>query len=405
MLHIIGFNHKTAPLTVREQWARLQAQQSELSAPWVTLNTCNRTEFITTGDTVAALRDWLQQQAAANVEEYGYHYQNNEALRHLLHVACGLDSMVLGEPQILGQIKTAYAQAADAGQLGMYLGHVFPFVFGVAKKVRATTGISAHSLSIASTAVQLAQTIFSDIQQARVLLIGGGETVQRVAQHLHSLSVPALCFANRTEAKSHAMAQKWNGDVLPFADIAAELFHYDMVITATASAEPILSKTLLEHASKLRRHKPMFIVDLAMPRDVAPEAGELPDIYLYNLDDLQSVVQTHWQQRQRSAEWAMEMIEAEIEHFVEWQNSLQSVPTICAYRQQMEQLRDEQVVKAHKALQRGEEPEKVIERLAHDLTNKWMHAPTVEMRRAGAHGQIKFLEWARQLLQLGSTKS
>jgi glutamyl-tRNA reductase len=404
LLHIIGFNHKSAPIAIRErlaeqdmlEWAKLQgtAAINEM----VTLSTCNRTEFITVGEHAEQIKQWLANHTAANLEQYSYHYEDAAAIEHLLSVACGLDSLVLGEPQILGQIKGAFAKAAADGSIGHYLGHLFPFVFSVAKKVRSSTGICANSVSIAYTAVSLAKTIFTNLQNNSVLLIGAGETINLVAQHLYDIPVAKIFIANRTIEKGEALAHKLNGTAIRIGDIPDTLDKVDMVITSTASQLPIIGKGLLEAAIKKRKHKPIFIVDLAVPRDVEAQAGDLEDVYLYNIDDLQSVVQENLRHRELAAAQAKELITGEIKHFLDWQNSLKSVPTICAYRQKMESVRDQEIEKAKRTLQQGKSIDDVLERLGRDLTNKLMHAPTVEMRKAGYEGRFKLLDWAKQLL-------
>ncbi len=375
-------------------------QQTDLLQELVTLSTCNRTEVITIADNAAKLDHWLTQPQAANWQQYAYQLRDREALRHIVRVACGLDSMVLGEPQILGQMKGAFASAAAAGNVGNYLGHLFPFVFSVAKKIRSITGISANSVSVAYTAVNLAKSIFTDLQQATVLLVGAGETIHLVAQHLYDIPVKKMIVANRTLENSVTLASKFAAETICISDIPQVLAQTDIVITSTASPLPILHKHLFEKVIKMRKHKPMFVVDLAVPRDVQVRVGELDDVYLYNIDDLQRVVQENLRHRERAAQQAEGIIEAEIEHFLHWQDSLKSVPTICAYRQKMEQIRDLEIEKAQKAIKQGKAADRVIQRLGEDLTQKFMHAPTVEMRKAGYDGRFNLLEWAKQLLQV-----
>ena len=375
-------------------------QQTDQLHELVTLSTCNRTEVITIADNADKLDHWLAQPRAANWQQYAYQLQDREALRHIVRVACGLDSMVLGEPQILGQMKGAFANAAAAGNIGNYLGHLFPFVFSVAKKIRSTTGISANSVSVAYTAVSLAKSIFADLQQATVLLVGAGETIHLVAQHLYDIPVKKMLIANRTIEKSTTLAAKFGAEAIRIGYIPRVLAQADIVISSTASQLPLLGKGLFEDVIKVRKHKPMFVVDLAVPRDVEAAVGELDDVYLYNIDDLQRVVQENLQHRERAAKQAEGIIEAEIEHFLHWQDSLKSVPAICAYRQKMEQLRDREIEKAHKAIKQGKDVNSVIQRLGEDLTQKFMHAPTVEMRKAGYDGRFNLLEWAKQLLHV-----
>ncbi len=404
MLQIIGVNYKSAPLAIRESLACIDAQLPESLSTVVCLHTCNRSEFITLTEHLPALDAWLAERVGKAILPYLYEYADTAALVHLLQVATGLDSMVLGEPQILGQLKQAYRQATERVALGRYLGYLFPFVFSVAKKVRTQTGISTNSVSVAYTAVSLAKNIFSDLQEAKVLLIGAGETIKLVAQHLAAIPVKQIIIANRTLEKSVQLADRVGGQSIRIADIPEYLGLADMVFSSTASQLPLLGKGLLERAVKQRKHKPMFMVDLAMPRDIEPEVGELEDIYLYNLDDLQKVVQDNLQHRERAAEQANAIIQLELEQFTCWQNSLQAVPLIRTYRESMEGLRDKQVAKAYKALQKGQAPESVVQRLARDLTNKMMHAPTVEMHKAAYQGRFQWLAWVKQLLQLPNEK-
>jgi glutamyl-tRNA reductase len=404
VLQIIGVNYKSAPLAIRESLACIDAQLPESLSTVVCLHTCNRSEFITLTEHLPALDAWLAERVGKAILPYLYEYADTAALVHLLQVATGLDSMVLGEPQILGQLKQAYRQATERVALGRYLGYLFPFVFSVAKKVRTQTGISTNSVSVAYTAVSLAKNIFSDLQEAKVLLIGAGETIKLVAQHLAAIPVKQIIIANRTLEKSVQLADRVGGQSIRIADIPEYLGLADMVFSSTASQLPLLGKGLLERAVKQRKHKPMFMVDLAMPRDIEPEVGELEDIYLYNLDDLQKVVQDNLQHRERAAEQANAIIQLELEQFTCWQNSLQAVPLIRTYRESMEGLRDKQVAKAYKALQKGQAPESVVQRLARDLTNKMMHAPTVEMHKAAYQGRFQWLAWVKQLLQLPNEK-
>jgi glutamyl-tRNA reductase len=400
LLEIWGLNYKSAPIEIREKFIVDDVSPIENAKELVALSTCNRSELITLSESSETVKAWMTKRIPGDIEKYTYHYSDKAAVAHLLRVASGLDSMVLGEPQILGQMKGAYARALAQGQIGPQLGHLFPFVFSVAKKIRSQTGISANSLSVAYTAVSLAKSIFTDLRKATVLLIGAGETIQLVAQHLYDIPVQNIIVANRTVEKSKTLADKISAKAIRIAEIPEVLPEADIVISSTASQLPLIGKGLLERVVKQRKHKPIFMVDLAMPRDIEPEAGQLDDVYLYNLDDLQKVVQENLANRERAAEQAEGIIEIEVNHFLRWQASLESVPTICAYREKMQQLRDSEVEKALKSLQQGKTAEDVVQRLGRDLTNKLMHAPTVEMRRASYEGQSTFLEWVKELFQL-----
>jgi glutamyl-tRNA reductase len=403
MLIILGVNHTTAPLTIRERFASVSIADLQLPGgvrELVIIATCNRTEWIAMVNNENDLQSWLQELYSDDWQKYSYCYLADQAVLHVLRVACGLDSMILGEPQILGQMKAAFTTAAKRGLIGNYLGHLFPFVFSVAKKVRSATQIGANSVSIAYTAVNLAKSIFADLKQATVLLIGAGETIRLVAQHLHDIPVKTLMIANRTLEKSEPLAQQYQAMVLRIGDIPSMLAQADIVISSTASQLPLLGKGLLERVCKQRKHKPIFMVDLAMPRDIEPEVGDLPDVYLYNVDDLQKVVQENLQHRQRAAEQAEAMLVKELARFLKWHTALEVVPTILRYREKIEQLQTEQVAKALHDIRRGKDIEAVIHRLAHNLTQKLMHAPTVELRRFAFNGDTDALQWAKQLLQI-----
>jgi glutamyl-tRNA reductase len=400
LLHLFGLNHKSAPIAVRENIVVDDIERIDVLDEIVTLSTCNRTELIAVTSDSGQVKEWLKSHNAANWEQYSYQYQNQEAIAHLLRVACGLDSMVLGEAQILGQLKGAYAAANENGKIGKYLGHLFPFVFSVAKKIRTETGISANSVSVAYNAVHLAKSIFSDLQEATVLLVGAGDTIHLVTQYLYDIPVKNIVIANRSLKHSQALAEQVGARAICIDDIPVVLPQADIIITATASPQPILEKALIESALKERRHKPMYMVDLAVPRDIDPAVGELDDVYLYNIDDIESVVETNLAHREKEAAKAEVIIQREVQKFFEWQNSLKSVPTICAYREKMQQFRDTEVLKAQKAYDAGKPVSDVLEQLANGLTNKLMHAPTVEMRKATKDGNSKVLEWAKQLFQL-----
>jgi glutamyl-tRNA reductase len=407
MLIIIGVNHTSAPLTIRENLAsatqlKLQPKLAYASGidELLIITTCNRTEWIARATNEESLHSWLQQTYQIDWQKYSYQYVGSAAILHLLKLACGLDSMILGEPQILGQMKIAFTQAAQQGLVGHYLGHLFPFVFSAAKKVRSATQIGANSVSIAYTAVNLAKSIFADLKQATVLLVGAGETIRLVAQHLYEVPVKKIFIANRTLEKSERLAQCYQATALRIGDIPQMLAQADIVISSTASQLPLLGKGLLERVCKQRKHKPMFMVDLAIPRDIEREVGDLSDVYLYNIDDLQKVVQENLQHRRRAAAQAECMLEQELTQFLKWQNSLQVVPTILHYRNKVAQLQTEQVTKALHDIKQGKNVEAVIRRLAHNLTQKLMHAPTVELRRYALNGQTDAVQLAKQLLNI-----
>ncbi len=410
----LGVNHQTAAIALREQlslnvekivkelYNLLQKSCSEC----VIISTCNRLEVYAITESIDALTDWLAEYSQLTIEQiepFLYIYTDKAVIQHLLSVACGVDSMVLGEPQILGQLKQAFALASEAEAIGAQLGHLFPFVFNVAKKIRTDTAIGANPISIAYMAVTLAKQIFADLQEITVLLIGAGEIIQLAAQHLYDQPIAKMIVANRTIERAEQLAEKVGGQAIRIGDIPDHLAAVDMIISSTASQLPILGKGLVERAIKQRKRKPLLIVDMAVPRDVESEVTELPDVYLYNIDDLQTIVDANLHDRQLAAKQAAAIIATETEHFQHWQNSLDSIPAICAYRQKVELIRDQQLEKAQAALRNGENAEQIIKQLARELTNKLMHGPSVQMRRVSYEGRSDLLEWAKRLLGINET--
>tara|TARA_R110000868_G_scaffold380784_1_gene646938 strand:+ start:109004 stop:110257 length:1254 start_codon:yes stop_codon:yes gene_type:complete len=408
----IGLNHKTASIAMREQIAvadvnvipvlqDIVAQMGVQEA--VIVSTCNRMEIYVIAEEAARVTDWLCQYFAVAAEElapFVYEHFDNAAVKHLIQVACGLDSMVLGEPQILGQLKFSFAKAGEAQSIGKQLGHLFPFVFSSAKKIRTDTAIGVNPVSVAYAAVHLAKHIFADFDKAKVMLIGAGDTISLVAQHFDDMGVKELLIANRTLERAQTLAQRFDAKGIMIGDIPDFLADIDVVVSSTASQLPILGKGLVERVMKQRKHKPIFMVDLAVPRDIEPEVGQLADIYLYNVDDLNNIVEENLHDRQLAAQQAETIIEDEVQHFHQWQSSLEAVPAICAFRQQAEQLRNDAVAEAMQELQRGKSVEEVLQILARNLTNKLMHAPSVQMRKASYEGRNDLLEWAKKLLGL-----
>ncbi len=386
MLKLLGFNYKTAPTHVREQIALLEKtafydMADELGlAEFVVLSTCNRIEFVTITTDLTPLKQWLDTNLSIESNEYYYDYETNDAIKHLLRVACGLDSMVLGEPQILGQMKQAFTQAGQSQRIRKNLGHLFPFIFSVAKKVRFHTEIGVNSISVASTAVELVKKKFDDLSAVKILLIGAGDTIQLVGKHLHSAQAGQLLIANRTLEKGQALASTLNASAIRIGDIPDTLPEIDIVIASTASQLPIIGKGLMERVMKHRQHHPLLMIDLAMPRDIEPEVASIENIELHNIDDLQTVIQKNLKHRESAAEIAEKMITDAVVEFEQWQHSLKSVPVICTYRQTMETIRDIELEKALKNLTNGKNAEQIIQRLAHDLTQKLIHSPTIELR-------------------------
>lgn len=412
-----GINHNTASLEVRERVAfapeqmrdaLIQASHCPELEEVAILSTCNRTEiYVQLAGTVEPspeqVRSWLTQYHQLEngaLDNCHYWYRDGEAVGHMMKVASGLDSLVLGEPQILGQMKSAYSVACDAGTVGRSLHSAFHQVFGIAKRVRTETAIGENPVSVAYAAVSLAQQIFSDLKRDTALLIGAGETIELVAQHLTQHGIGKLIVANRTLERASLLAEKYNAEAILLADIPEHLHRADIVITSTASQLPLLGKGAVESALKKRRRKPMFMVDIAVPRDIEPEVGELDDVYLYSVDDLREVIDEGLRSRQQAAEKAETIVADGVEQFLRERRALDSVSTIRAYRQKAEELRDQELNKALRALESGTPAEQVLNQLARGLTNKLLHAPTTRLKKAGATGDIHLLDFTHELFDL-----
>lgn len=407
-----GINHKTAPLAIREQ---LFFMPDEMPGPLLELiqqvpvrevailSTCNRTELYCEADAINEVLHWLKlrhKNAAFELEPYLYVHHEEEAVRHIIRVASGLDSMVVGEPQILGQLKSAVSLASQAGTLGARLHRLFQYVFSVTKQVRTDTAIGSSPVSIVYAAICLAKRIFTDLSSTSVMLIGAGETIELAAKHLRDNKVKQLFIANRTRDKAEAVANKFGGISLDMTAIPDYLAKADIIISATASPLPILGKGAIERAIKLRKHRPMFIVDIAVPRDVEPEVSKLSDVYLYTVDDLHAVIQENLDERCDAAQKAEAMIDIQVTHYMKYLRSLDAVATIRAYRKKVAKIRDDELAKALALLERGESAAELLATMARTLANKLMHTPCVELRRAAYEGQPEILTSAQQLLDL-----
>ncbi|ORU91912.1 MAG: glutamyl-tRNA reductase [Cycloclasticus sp. symbiont of Bathymodiolus heckerae] len=414
MLLTLGLNHNTAPIEIREKLVFSPEHLShslqsltELSSveEAAILSTCNRTEIycdIASHQTEEIIA-WLADQHQLNeksIREYLYSHTDHASIKHMSRVACGLDSMVLGEPQILGQMKTAYQHANDAGTLGKYLGRLFQHTFQVAKKVRTDTAIGSSPVSIAFAGVKLAQQIFGDLENQTALLIGAGETIELSAQHLKEQGIGQLIVANRTLEKAHAIASQGNGYAIEIKDIPEHLAHADIIVSSTASQLPILGKGSVETAILKRKHKPMFMMDLAVPHDIEKEVGTLSDVYLYCVDDLKNIVDDGLQSRREAAEQAEDIIDIQVSHFQTWIRAQSASETIYQLRQQADKTRADLLQKALLSLTNGQSPEQVLERLANDLTNKILHAPSSSLKQAASEGDQALLIAAQQLFNL-----
>ena len=396
----IGLNHQTAPVELRERVAfadhSLPAALAALRGletvrEVVLLSTCNRTElYAVAEDDGRALDAWLADHPGdARHEDLGaylYRHEDADAVRHLFRVATGLDSLVLGEPQILGQVKQAWAAARSAGTLGGQLDRLFQQAFVAAKRARTDTRIGVNPVSVASTAVRLAQASFSRLEDAVVLLVGAGETIELVARHLSQSKVKRLLVANRTLAHAQDLASRHAGVALPLEQLQQHLAEADIIFSATASREPVISRAQVAAALAQRRHRPMLLLDLAVPRDIEPAVATLKDAFLYTIDDLERAVEENRRGRREAADAAEAIVDLQVARYVELHAAGTRVEPVKRLRAQGESARDEILAKARHQLAAGHEPQAVLEFLAHSLTNRLLHAPTVALRQAALEG-------------------
>jgi glutamyl-tRNA reductase len=394
-LYALGLNHATAPLDVREQVAFSpdalgHALRDLMQRPTVKeaaiLSTCNRTELYVHGPEPRRVVEWLEDfhhVAKDSLSPYLYTLPRDKAVTHAFRVASGLDSMVLGEPQILGQMKQAVRHAESAGTLGLVLNRLFQRTFAVAKDVRTQTDIGSASISMAAAAVKLAERIFPSIGEQRMLMIGAGDMIDLTAAHFAARKPKSITIANRTLERGRELAARFGAEAITLNEMPDRLPEFDIIVTCTASTLPILGKGLLERVIKARRHSPVFVVDLAVPRDVEPEAAELDDVFLYSVDDLSGIVKDNLQIRKEAVTQAEEMIAAQAVNFLRWLEGRTVVPTITALHGHHDQLRAAELERARKLLAGGASPEQVLEALARGLTNKFLHAPTQALNQAG----------------------
>ena len=403
----VGLNHTTAPLSLREKvafapdqigqavvaarsWFNREASSSNhpFCVEAAILSTCNRTElYAVSGDenaidaTAHFLADF-HQLSHAELRPHLYTLPQDDAVRHAFRVASGLDSMILGEPQILGQMKDAVRQADAAGGLGTYLHQLFQRTFAVAKEVRSTTEIGTHSVSMAAAAVRLSQRIFDKISEQHVLFIGAGEMIELCATHFAAQHPKSITVANRTMEKGEALAHRFNGNAIRLAELPQCLHQFDIIVSCTASSLPIIGLGLMERAVKTRRHRPIFMVDLAVPRDIEPEVAQLDDVFLYTVDDLGSVVQTGLENRQAAVAQAEAIIETRVQSFMHWVDGRIVVPVIQDLHESSEAMRLLELERAHKMLARGDNIEVVLEALSKGITAKFLHGPQQALHHA-----------------------
>lgn len=415
----LGINHNSAAVEVRERVAFAPDQvvealgdacEAEQLEEVVILSTCNRTEIyaivpagVNAADKAQQLIEWMANYhhlSAPELRQSAYHFEDSEALGHIVQVASGLDSMVLGEPQIFGQLKSAYAVASEAGTVGSELGRLFPSVFSLAKRVRTDTAIGENPVSVAYAAVDLAGHIFSDLSQCHALLVGAGETIELVTRHLIEAGVSRIVIANRTLGRARELAHQFGAEAVLLAEIPEQLLDADIVITSTASQLPILGKGAVEQAIKARKHRPMLMVDIAVPRDIETQVGELRDVYLYSVDDLREIVDQNLRIRRDEARKADQIVADGVAEYLQEMRSLDAVDSVKEYRQLAEQFREQELQRALRALSRGDDPQQLLAQLARGITNKLIHAPTAGLKQASSEGRQDLLVHARRLLGL-----
>lgn len=413
-LLIVGVNHQTAPIALREKIAftpeqlgpalKDLADQASIDEVCI-LSTCNRTEIytITQSEQASSIVSWLASYHQENSDQLSpsiYQHYGDAALQHLMRVATGLDSMILGEPQILGQLKDSFGAAADVQVLGPNLNRISQNTYRIAKQVRTETAIGESTVSAASTAVDLASQLFADLKTCNALLVGAGETIDIVAKHLKDAEVAELVIANRTIQRAQTLADEVGGKATTLAELPAQLEQADIVISSTASELPIIGKGMAERALKARRHRPIFMVDLAVPRDIEPEVNELRDVYLYSIDDLQQIISDNLNTRAEAAAQAEDIILTAVADFRREHKTREITDVLVKFRQKHEDLKQQELEKALKRLQKGENPEQVLMSLANQLTNKIIHHPSVQMKTAKAEGRDEVLAIMNELFDL-----
>lgn len=410
-----GVNYRTAPVEFRERIAfpeeslgdALQAATRVIPSvsEAAIISTCNRTELYLAMDPnqEQGVVEWLADVRAirpTELDAVAYSHWDQDAARHLIRVASGLDSQVLGEPQIMGQVKTAYDLARTVGTVGPELSLLSQITLSAAKKVRTDTDIGRNPVSVAYAAVSMAQQIFTDLKDTKALLLGAGDTIQRVAEHLAEFGVAGMAIANRTLTNAEKLAARFDAVPMQLTDVAAALPEYDIVIASTGSSLPVVGKGALEAAIKQRRHKPIFVVDIAVPRDVEPEAADLPDVYLYTIDDLTEIIEENVRSRRQAAENAEAMVADGADHYLRERRAHHGQALLREFRESAQRIQETELEKALKDLNRGQDPAAVLERLSRGLTNKLIHPPTTAIRNAAADGRADLLEYLKTLYHL-----
>ena len=415
--HILGLNHNTAPVEIREQVVytgdQIDAALSSVEAlagvsEAVLLSTCNRTEFYVDANEqgVLELRHWLGSDQALDERASAALFTLNgeEAIRHLFRVACGLDSMVLGEPQILGQLKDAFRHAEQQGSVGRQLNRLFHHTFSVAKKVRTDTEIGSNPVSVAYAAVNLANQFFSGFSRHTALLVGAGVTIELVARHLYSKEIGRLFVANRDIGRAQQLAAHFDGFALPLSELEGTLPEADILISSTASTEPVVTLDQMKAAIKIRRRKPVFAVDIAVPRDLDPRISELDDVYLYTIDDLDRVILEGQANREAAAVDANRILEDETRRYLSIERSKEVAPVITALRDHGDEVREQVLAKARRRLARGADVDEVLEFVTSALMKKFLHLPSVKLREASEESDREFIEHVQKLFGLESNE-
>jgi glutamyl-tRNA reductase len=411
-LVVVGINHRTAPVDVRERVvfepARVPDALRELATlrpvkEAVIVSTCNRTElYCVTDDADTDLGDWLQRyhQIGTSIHHCLYRHGDQKAVEHAFAVASGLDSMVLGEPQILGQLKDAYRTAQDAGTTGPVLNRLFQAAFSVAKRVRTETEIGANAVSVASAAVAMARTVFASFESRTALMVGAGETIALAARHLHADGLRRMIVANRSIDRARELAAEFQGFAIGLEDIPAHLREADIVVASTASPNVIITREMAAQALRARKRRPMFMVDIAVPRDIAPEVAELEDVYLFTVDDLQSVVNENMENRRQAARQAETMISTEVERFEHELRTRSAAPTIRRLRDEAEHVRQHTLEQAKRMIAGGRSTDDVLEFLSNTLMNRLLHAPSQRLRDAAETGDEEIVRMISEIYRL-----
>jgi glutamyl-tRNA reductase len=422
MINVLGLSHHIAPVEIREKFSIPQEKAKGFLAEMagllgfqegLVLSTCNRLEMVIVtkrgGEGIAGLQKLMARiggMAEQELSPYVHTFEGEAAVRHLFRVACSLDSMVLGEPQILGQVKDAYQQAVECRASGVVLNKLFHRSFSVAKRVRTETKIASHAVSVSFAAVELAKKILGNLEDKQVLLIGAGEMAELAARHFLNQGVGKIFITNRTHARALALADEFQGQAVPFADFPRELEHLDIILSSTGSSQFIIHKQKVLEVIRVRRNRPMFFIDIAVPRDIDPAIHEIDNVYVYDIDDLQGIVTANKGERKKEVENAEEIVEQGVEAFKEWLTSLEVVPTIQALRNRMENIRQKEV---EKTLSRWKdatvEERKILEVLTQSIINKILHHPISQLKRQGIHNHGKlYLEITRQVFNLDEGK-